>query len=453
MRKGPTEFAPVSKLVVHHTVTENDEPDPASTVRAIYAYHTQVNGWNDIGYNFVVDSAGRTYEGRYARDYRPGEVPTGENEAGEGVVGAHVGGNNTGSVGIAVLGDFSLLGPTNAAVDSLVRMLAWESGRHLIDPLGTATWSTGELPTIVGHRDVGATACPGEGLYSRLPAIRQAVANLVGPLARFNRTTTGYWVVARNTALWSYGNTAVLALTLLVPTPVRSIAATPTGSGFWLLSANGRVSPFGDAAHYGSTEGMNLNAPAVRLEPTATGKGYWVQAGDGGIFSFGDAAFHGSTGDMVLNAPVISMAATPTGQGYWLVAADGGVFTFGDAGFFGSAGGLALNAPVVGLAATPSGRGYWLVAGDGGVFTYGDARFFGSAASLRLARPVTGMAPTASGAGYWLVAGDGGILTLGDAPFFGSATALGPGSVAVGMAADPSGAGYWLVAADGGVWG
>ena len=78
MRTGAPEFAPPRKLIVHHTVTPNDDPDPASTVRAIYAYHTHQHGWNDIGYNFLVDAAGRVYEGRYARAYAPGETPTGE---------------------------------------------------------------------------------------------------------------------------------------------------------------------------------------------------------------------------------------------------------------------------------------------------------------------------------------------------------------------------------------
>ena len=64
--------APISKLVVHHTVTPNDDPDPAQTVRAVYAYHTRHNGWNDVGYNFLVDQQGRVYEGRFARPYRPG---------------------------------------------------------------------------------------------------------------------------------------------------------------------------------------------------------------------------------------------------------------------------------------------------------------------------------------------------------------------------------------------
>jgi L,D-peptidoglycan transpeptidase YkuD (ErfK/YbiS/YcfS/YnhG family) len=60
-------------------------------------------------------------------------------------------------------------------------------------------------------------------------------------------------------------------------------------------------------------------------------------ASDGGIFSFGDAAFYGSTGALHLNAPIVGMAAAPGGGGYWLVASDGGIFSFGDAAFYGSA--------------------------------------------------------------------------------------------------------------------
>jgi len=44
LRKGTPEFAPLTKLIVHHTDTDNNDPDPAGTVRAIYVFHTQVRG-------------------------------------------------------------------------------------------------------------------------------------------------------------------------------------------------------------------------------------------------------------------------------------------------------------------------------------------------------------------------------------------------------------------------
>ncbi len=177
LRRAPPSFAPISRLAVHHTVTPNDDADPASTVRAIYAYHVRSNGWSDIGYNFVIDSSGRVYEGRWARSYAAGERPTGEATNGHGVVGAHAAGNNEGTVGVALLGDFTRRAPSPAALDALTQLAAWEADRHGIDPLGTTTWSGGRrLPTIAGHRDVGATSCPGDQLYSRLPGIRQDTA-------------------------------------------------------------------------------------------------------------------------------------------------------------------------------------------------------------------------------------------------------------------------------------
>ena len=156
------------------------------------------------------------------------------------------------------------------------------------------------------------------------------------------------------------------------------MAATPTGQGYWLVASDGGIFSYGDAAFYGSTGSIHLNQPIVGMAATPTGQGYWLVASDGGIFSYGDAAFYGSTGSIHLNQPIVGMAATPTGQGYWLVASDGGIFSYGDAAFYGSTGSIHLNQPIVGMAATPTGQGYWLVASDGGIFNYGDAAFYGS---------------------------------------------------------------------------
>jgi hypothetical protein len=72
------------------------------------------------------------------------------------------------------------------------------------------------------------------------------------------------------------------------------------------------------------------------MAATPSGSGYWLVATDGGIFSFGDAPFYGSEGGRPLNLPIVGMAATPRGDGYWFAAADGGMFTFGSAVFYGS---------------------------------------------------------------------------------------------------------------------
>jgi hypothetical protein len=72
------------------------------------------------------------------------------------------------------------------------------------------------------------------------------------------------------------------------------MAGTPTGKGYWLVAKDGGIFSFGDAAFYGSMGGKPLNQAIVGMAGTPTGKGYWLVAKDGGIFSFGDAAFYGS---------------------------------------------------------------------------------------------------------------------------------------------------------------
>jgi hypothetical protein len=416
IRKNDRKYAPITKLFVHHTVTSPDgtDPDPAATVRAIYAYHVQGNGWDDIGYNFLVDHHGRVYEGRYARDYAPGEKPTGEDLDDNGVVGAHVLNHNAGSAGVALLGDFSNGEPTSAARDALVKLMAWKADRHGIDVLGRDPFASSEgvvssFPNLGGHRDAGSTACPGDRLYPLLPGIRDRVAALV-------------------------------------------TAEQKPVTGYWTATADGRVLAFGDAPVLGSMAGHALNGAIVGMAATTTGKGYWLLGSDGGIFSFGDAKFFGSTGNITLTKPVVRMAPTPTGKGYWLVATDGGIFSFGDARFYGSTGNIKLNQPMVGMAPTPSGKGYWLVASDGGIFAYGDAVFSGSTGAITLHKPVVSMAPNPKGKGYWLVASDGGLFAF-DVPYFGSVAAAKPEKYpgAVQMRATTTGKGYYIADANGGI--
>jgi hypothetical protein len=189
--KSSWTFYSTRKLIVHHTVTANADPDPAATVRAIYQYHVQSRGFIDIAYNFLVDANGTIYKGRYSGPngtcYQ--DTTTGENTNGRGVTGAHTGGWNSGTMGIAVLGNYEEVPLSEATRTALVEHLAWESERHLLDPLATSTFTnpagggSKTTPNISGHRDWSATACPGENLYAVLPTIRQEVAARTGALA------------------------------------------------------------------------------------------------------------------------------------------------------------------------------------------------------------------------------------------------------------------------------
>jgi hypothetical protein len=178
----PAEFWPIQKLIVHHTATQNNDPNPAATIRSIYYYHAVTQGWGDIGYNFLVDETGNVYEGRHSRVYALGESPTGEDVNGNGVTGGHALNYNAGTVGIALLGTLTNQDATAAARDALERMLAWKASAHGLDPQGTSLYTNPvngiqkTFANIAGHRDVNSTECPGGVLYATLPRIRTDVA-------------------------------------------------------------------------------------------------------------------------------------------------------------------------------------------------------------------------------------------------------------------------------------
>ena len=175
-RAAPYYADSVHFAIVHHTAGSNSytRAQSASIVRAIELYHVQGNGWNDIGYNFLVDKYGQIFEGRYGGMTRP-------------VIGAHSEGFNTGSVGVAVIGDYSSTSITPAARAALVSLLAWRLDLDHVDPsssvvrvsAGNPRYPAGmavTLRAISAHRDVYPTSCPGASLYGQLAAIRAAVA-------------------------------------------------------------------------------------------------------------------------------------------------------------------------------------------------------------------------------------------------------------------------------------
>ena len=175
---------------LHHTVTANGygPGDVPAILRGIQAYHVDVQGWSDIGYNLLVDRYGTVWEGRGGGLENP-------------VIGAQAGGFNTGSFGVALIGDFSGASLPSAGVDGLARLLAWKYDVHHVDvtsqvdvvsggstryPAGTAV----RLPTLAGHRDVSQTSCPG-GVYDVLPSLRARVAAEQGPVLLDHSATPG----------------------------------------------------------------------------------------------------------------------------------------------------------------------------------------------------------------------------------------------------------------------
>ena len=169
--------------VVHHTADPNTYTTTAQArqqIRNDAVYHITGRGWCDIGYNFIVDKWGNIYEGR-------------ANSLTQAVVGAHAGGFNTGTVGVAMLGTYDAA-PSAAMQQGVARIIGWRLGFYGVDPRGSMTYSTGDggvgvrfrnrtvtLPRVFGHRDVWFTACPGNGGYAALPYIRVRASQLLGP--------------------------------------------------------------------------------------------------------------------------------------------------------------------------------------------------------------------------------------------------------------------------------
>ena len=175
-RDAPRYAQALRFAVVHHTAGRNTyrPEESAAIVRAIQLYHVRGNGWDDIGYNFLVDKYGQVFEGRFGGMER-------------NVVGAHAQGFNTGSVGVAVIGNYDAQDISPATEAALAELLSWRLDVAHVDPLSTLSWpSNGNsrfprgipafLRAVSGHRDTGFTDCPGDVLYSQLAALAGAVA-------------------------------------------------------------------------------------------------------------------------------------------------------------------------------------------------------------------------------------------------------------------------------------
>ena len=160
----------VTHLIVHHSAGQNTANDFAAVVRSYYILHTQTNGWTDIGYNWLIDRNGVLYQGR-AFDVN-GSID---------VVGAHLGGGNTNTMGVCLIGDFTSTQPTTGALTQLRNVLAWKANERKIDVRTRQPHTLGNLFTISGHRDGVATECPGNAFYPRLPEIRSRVHAYLNP--------------------------------------------------------------------------------------------------------------------------------------------------------------------------------------------------------------------------------------------------------------------------------
>ncbi|MFE1883528.1 peptidoglycan recognition protein family protein [Streptomyces diastatochromogenes] len=256
--EAPEYNADVKAVFVHHTDGSNDYScaDSESIVRSIYAYHVQVNGWKDIGYNFLVDKCGTVFEGRKGGVDLP-------------VLGAHTYGWNRESAGIAVLGDYTTTGATDAALTSIARVAAWKLGQYGLDPDGTSQLTAGATQTnyfstnftagsaytfqrISGHRDGYNTECPGGSLYDQLPTIRAWAA---GPVQGLKVTSLDNASLSGST----YYTKGAVTLHWTATTPASLISKFEL-----LVDGEPATSVTGDATSAGATLAPGTHTVAVR---------------------------------------------------------------------------------------------------------------------------------------------------------------------------------------------
>ncbi|MGO1452060.1 MAG: NlpC/P60 family protein [Brevibacterium yomogidense] len=168
LRNGSADYASsVKAAVVHHTAGANgySAGDVPSILRGIYSFHTQGRGWNDVGYNVLADKFGRLWEGR------AGGVS-------KAVIGAHAAGYNTGSFGISVMGSYDKSAPPQKTIDAVNHAIAWKLSLDGVSAADKTTLGGKRVRTVIGHRDVGQTACPGAAFYSKMGGMRSAIEKM-----------------------------------------------------------------------------------------------------------------------------------------------------------------------------------------------------------------------------------------------------------------------------------
>lgn len=198
--KGPLTAEDVRFLIVHHSASGNGHTadDVPVILRRYYTFHTGPDRrWNDIAYNFLVDSEGGVWEGRQGSLEGP-------------VAGDATGGNQGYTQLVCLIGDTEAVHPTEAALESLEVLLAWLADRYEISTSpddevvfvsrGSNRWPEGaEVRTspITGHRSMSQTSCPGRHLNEHV------VGDLMGDVedrrAMWATTTTSEAIQAQTT--------------------------------------------------------------------------------------------------------------------------------------------------------------------------------------------------------------------------------------------------------------
>lgn len=135
----------ISRITVHHSGSLlQDNQNAPQRLRDHQAYHQNGQGWPDLAYHFVVDRNGHIYEGRPV--WAVGDTNTDYDP--------------TGHFLICCEGEFNNQTPTSDQLEAAAGLATWASARFGVG-----------LDTVIGHRDVASTSCPGDRLYAEMKQI------------------------------------------------------------------------------------------------------------------------------------------------------------------------------------------------------------------------------------------------------------------------------------------
>jgi hypothetical protein len=184
--RSAASYGEVKAALVHHTVSANEytQEEVPALILSICRYHRNSNGWNDIGYNFLVDKYGGLWEGRAGGIDQP-------------VIGAQAQGYNSQTTGIADIGNHQDLPEGIPALDAIARLIRWKLPLHGAPTSGPVTLVSGggslnrysagtqvTMDRVSGHRDGDSTECPGNALYAQLPDLRRRVGSVAPDQSR-----------------------------------------------------------------------------------------------------------------------------------------------------------------------------------------------------------------------------------------------------------------------------
>lgn len=301
------------KLSVHHTVTPSEQGGGfdafARRIRGIQAYHMDSNGWCDIGYHFMVTADGSTWEARPAN-----------------LLGAHVGGQNTGNVGVSFIGCFHTSGCNDWTPFTPPQSML-DGGGALLGKLAQRYGINVTSSTVVGHRDNPdqQTSCPGDNLYNKLSNLR-SIANNGGNAPAATGTVKGVvWnlAITPDASQSSAMNARLAGATISISngTSVRA-----DDSGYWTFAAT--------PGNYTITASQAGFANSSREVQVASGAEQWASIGIAPVPTSANvtiAVYDASQGEAY---PIAGAAVLVSGQDPRTVNNDGKTTVSLDAGTY-----------------------------------------------------------------------------------------------------------------------